>query len=223
MIELAKRLADRLAPPPNALPGLSGRAFVLGSAPRSSPPAETRGWTYATVNGSQAVLGRWGLRPDVALFGRTWRRFTPANLSAREAIAGMGAGHLICVGHARNYYFYRRTARKLPYAYDRMTMLTPELRLEIVGRTLGAGFDLSEKLSNGVILALLCLDRGASEVAMSGFSLTQNGHAYNDRSLPRQHVDADRLGLAEIRRLGLPVHTNDEAFAQESGLELRSA
>lgn len=221
MLAIAKRIADTLSPPPNGLPRLSGRYFVLGSAPGSRPPLEPSRWSFATVNGSAAVLAGWGLTPDVTLFGRTWRRYTPANLAAREAIAGMGARHLICVGHARNYLFYRNVSRRLPYACDDLTMLTPELRLDIVSMMLGMDFNPSAKLSNGVILALLCVHQGASEAVLAGVSLSKTGHAYNDRGLPREHVDADRVGLAAIRRRALPIYTNDEAFARESGIALK--
>jgi hypothetical protein len=218
---VTRRIADFFAPRADALPRMSGRVFVLGSAPRSQPPAEGVDWTFFTVNGSQAILSGWGHTPDVTLFGRTWRQPTPANLSAREVLRGLGTRRLICVGPARDHAYFKSTMDGLPYRYDDMHMLTPPMRRGIVEAMIGPGFDRAQKMSNGVIVGLIALRQGADEVVVSGLSLTQHGHAYNAQQLKRGHIAADARGLAEIRRLGLPLRTNDAVFAQESGLELR--
>jgi hypothetical protein len=222
MTRLPKWLANALAPKANRLPTIAGRVFVVGSAPRNAPPPPGVAWTYATVNASQTVLAGWGGEPTLTLFGRTWQRLTEANLSAREVLRGSRTRHLICVGAPREHGYFRDTARTLGYGYDDLTMLTPSLREEITERFLGTDFDAPDKPSNGVMLALLSLHLGASDVTMSGFSLTLHGHAYNDKALKREHMEADRMALERFRRFDLPIVTNDPVLAEESGLRLRT-
>lgn len=219
-MSLVKRVADLLSPKPNQLPSLSGRTFVLGSAPRLCPPAPGD-WTFATVNASQAILAGWGHTPTITLLGRTWRRLNPTKRSVRHVMNGLRTKHLIGVGTPRNYRTFKTTARELNYGYENLSILTTDKREAIVRQMLGHDFDVSNKLSNGVILGLLALHQGADEVVLSGLSLTQSGHAYNDVNQPREHVDADALGLACAMRRGLALFTNDAAFAAESGLTLK--
>jgi hypothetical protein len=89
-------------------------------------------------------------------------------------------------------------------------------------KLLGDAYDASKPPSNGIFLALLALHLGASRILMSGFSLSRIGHAYNTLDLPRRHVDGDTLALRRIVQSGLPIFTNDERFARESGLPLIS-
>src|SRR5690349_10581392 len=71
-MSLLDHLSALWAPKANRLPTLSGPAFVLGSAPGAQPPPDGLDWTFATVNGSQAILQGWGHSPDLTLFGRTF-------------------------------------------------------------------------------------------------------------------------------------------------------
>jgi len=210
-----------LAPRPGALPQIDGPAFVLGSAPGPAPPRDpSRSWTLATVNGSQVVAARWGLKPTITLFGFSFVQTTPANAETRKVLSGQCTSQLLCIGARKHYFHYRRVARQLGYSYDRLTTITPKDRADITRRVIGVSDDETGRASNGIFLALLCLHLGASEVVMAGFSLTRHGHAYNDKGHFREHIDADRAVLARALQAGLRIATNDPRFSAESGLPL---
>ena len=220
MSRFTRIFTDLVSPKTDVLPKVGGRVFVLGSAPKSVRPAAGVDWTYATVNGSQAVLKTWGLEPDITLFGRTWKNGSPANAETRRAVRGLATKQLLCIGWAHDVYRYRPMLRELDYRYDSLMMITPGRRVAMLGEIIGYDSKQFGKLSNGLILSLMCLHQGAAEVVMSGFSLTSDGHAYSDKGLKRQHVGTDAIALGEIGRRGLPIVTNDPAFAAESGLRL---
>ena len=210
-----------LAPKPDALPRLDGPVFVLGSAPDPVPLRDrSRKWTLATVNGSQTVAAAWGLRPELTLFGLSFVHTTPANAEARKVLSGKGTHQLLCIGARKHYFHYKRLTRELGYTYDRLTIMTPKDRADITRRLIGVSDDETGRASNGIFLALLCLYLGAPQVVMGGFSLTQHGHAYNDKGLRREHIDADRAVLALALKAGLRIATNDPRFSAESGLPL---
>jgi hypothetical protein len=210
-----------LAPKPGALPRVEGPAFVLGSAPDPVPLRDTSGkWTLATVNGSQTIAAAWGLQPEITLFGFSFVHTTAANAETRKVLSGKGTRQLLCIGARKHYFHYRRLTREMGYTYDRLTMISTEDRTGITEQVTGVGGEETGKASNGIFLALLCLHLGASQVVMGGFSLTQHGHAYNDKGLPREHIDADRTVLARSLKAGLRIATNDPRFSAESGLPL---
>jgi hypothetical protein len=210
-----------LAPRPGALPRIEGPAFVLGSAPNPVPPRDrSRKWTLATVNGSQVVAAAWGLEPEITLFGLSFVHTTPANAETRKVLSGKRTRQLLCIGARKHYFHYRRVTRQLGYGYDRLTTITPKDRADITRSVIGVSNDETGRASNGIFLAILCLHLGASEVVMGGFSLTQHGHAYNDKGHFREHIDADRAVLARAAKAGLRIATNDPRFSAESGLPL---
>lgn len=214
-------IIGRFAPPPNRLEPISGKVFVLGSGPGCRPPpGEAAAWKLASVNGSQVMAEPWGMTPALTIFGNTFVHVTPSNREARKVLQGRRTGQLLGIGERKKYFYFKRVLRELGYSAQSLSLLTPAFRDEITTSLIGRGAGDTGKASNGIFLALLALHLGADEVLMSGFSLTRHGHAYNDKGLPRQHIDADRNVLAEIARQGLPIRTNDPEFAAESGLPL---
>ena len=53
---------------------------------------------------------------------------------------------------------------------------------------------------------------------MTGFSLTQDGLAYNDMNMKRSHANDDKEIILKIIEKKLPIFTNDLVFSNESGL-----
>ena len=203
------------------------QVFALGSAPESfPPPADSGSWTLCTVNGSQSVLERLGLAPTPAmtLMNRSVLKSSIASgVAARSVLRGRSTGDLVVVCHEVNLkqrLLIALRLRWLGYRYRTLTVLHMRARSRIMAEMLGDAYDETRPPSNGVFLALLALRLGASRVLMSGFSLTKAGHAYNSLNLPRRHLDGDTLALRRMVESGLPVFTNDERFARESGLPL---
>lgn len=212
-------ILEKLAPTPGDLPRIEGPVFLLGSAPNPTPIKGPREhWTLVTVNGSQCIAAPWGMQPTMTLFGLSFVQTTRANREARKVLIGRSTKQLLCVGAPHHYFHYKFVTWKLRYKYEHMTILTPPEREKITIAMIGAGKEVTGKASNGVFLALLCLYLGASKVVMSGFSLTTHGHAYNQRGLPRKHIDADAAVLSAALKAGLQIFTNDQGFAGESGL-----
>jgi hypothetical protein len=203
--------------------------LALGSAPDSYPPPEGSGpWLVVTVNGSQAVLERLGLpsTPVMTWMNRSVLKSSiVSGVAARQVLRGLSTGHLIVMSHkvsASHRLLIGLRLRWLGYRYRSLTVLDMHDRGCVMQKLLGDAYDASKPPSNGIFLALLAVHLGASRVLMSGFSLTRSGHVYNTLDLPRRHLDADTLALRRIVAAGLPVYTNDERFARESGLPLIS-
>jgi O-antigen ligase len=209
---------------------LGGRqVFALGSAPDSLPPPAGSGeWLAVTVNGSQALLE--GLRlpatPVMTVMNRSVLKSSiVSGVAARKVLCNLSTDHLIVISHKVSSKHRLLIALRLwwlRYRYGSLTVLDTRDRREIMEQLLGDAYDESKPPSNGIFLALLAVHLGASRVLMSGFSLSRTGHAYNDLNLPRRHVDGDALALRRIVASGLPIFTNDERFARESGLPLIS-
>jgi len=219
-MSLLDHLSALWAPKANRLPKLSGPAFVLGSAPGAQPPPAGLDWTFATVNGSQAILEGWGHSPDLTLFGRTFIAGSPANAETRRVIRGHGTKTLICVGARREYRYYSKAIEAIGYRPERVALMTSDYRKDMIRSWIEMDVREIGRLSNGVVLALLSLHLGADEILMSGLSLSTHGHAYSNKGYSRGHIDADRLALNEMGRRGLPVRALDPVFAEESGLPL---
>lgn len=203
------------------------QVFALGSAPASFPPPGDSGpWSIITVNGSQAVLQRLGMSatPVMTLMNRSVLKSTIASgVAAREVLRGRSTGHLVVMSHAvsaRHRLVIALRLWWLRYGYRTLTVLHMRERGRLMAKLLGDAYEQSKPPSNGIFLALLALHLGASRVLMSGFSLSTAGHAYNRLNLDRRHVDGDTAALRRIASLQLPIFTNDERFARESGLPL---
>ena len=205
------------------------QVFALGSAPESfPPPAEGGAWAIITVNASQAILERLGLpaTPMLSLMNRSVLKSTiRSGIAAREVLRGLSTENLVVVSHEvtrKQRLIIALRLWGLRYRYRSLTVLDMSHRSRIMQELLGDAYDERMPPSNGIFLALLALHLGASRILMSGFSLSKTGHAYNELNLARGHLDGDTAALRRIVVLGLPIFTNDERFAGESGLPLMS-
>lgn len=208
--------------PVSSLPRLSGPVLVVGSGPGACLPAgydDT--WTLATVNGSQIIAARLGCgSPDLTLLGLSVLQKAPVNREAQAVLRDGSTGVLICINGRRRYSLARMRLARLGYRFNRFCYLTREARLAMTSDVLGARINSQLKPSNGVTLAFLCLNLGASLVVMTGFSLSKSGHAYNDQNRPRLHANEDAALLKRSIEKGIPIYTSQSDFAEESGLPL---
>jgi hypothetical protein len=74
--------------------------------------------------------------------------------------------------------------------------------------------------TNGVVAIVLALACGARRVIVSGISLTEDGHSYNDRNEVRKQVEPDRIALAQIRDSYPQVSTTEAGLSLVTGLPL---
>jgi hypothetical protein len=198
------------------------RAFVLGSAPKYTIPKSINSFRVLTVNGSQFKLE--GFIPDLTLFNTSLIKSSfLANIEARKALEGLRTKRLIVVvgkisWRKRVHVLYRLF--RLGYKSERLHLMESDGRERVLKSLLGLDMKSPSLPSNGVFLAVLACYLGASEVLMSGFSFSQAGHSYNNLSLGRGHVDADRIVLNRVLELGLPIFAIDHDFARDSGLRL---
>jgi hypothetical protein len=200
------------------MPALSGPALVLASGPGAAVPSDfNERWTLATVNGSQAVAARLGLgSPDVTLMGTSILR----NKDAQEVLRGKRTGTLICVRDKKHRDPARIRLAFLKYSYSGFFFLTRQERLRLLSEMVGESVASPARPSNGVILALLALHLGCEKVIMTGFSLTKDGHAYNNKGCVRGHKEQDRHILGKVVQRKLPIFTNQPDFSAESGIPL---
>lgn len=202
-------------------PSLAGAVLVLGSGPNARPPSDYQNRILLTVNASQIIARRWGQKvPYITLLGSSVLNNDPANIEAKEMMKRGHTENLIVIKGNLEEEKARLRLRKLGYTYQSIQFLTKDDRAQILSDLLGIPITEKTKPSNGVFLALLAVHLGARQVLMTGFSLSQNGHAYNNKGRPRAHAPEDRIVLARAMEINLPIFTNDPNFAQESGLHL---
>ncbi|BCJ90370.1 hypothetical protein IZ6_11050 [Terrihabitans soli] len=215
-------LDSLLSKPLRAPPSIRGPVWVVGSGPGAAIPADLdANWSVASVNASEVVADRLGASPNLTLFGTVLKN-TPANRDAKKVLAGGGTGILILPKSNGLVNLAPFRLARLGYTYSRRYYYTRSENLAIVRDFIGEEIPDRARPSNGIILPFLCLKFGAQKVVMSGFSFSNAGHAYNDKGLTRRHIDEDRHILSRAIDRGLPIFTNDPAFAAESGLPLYS-
>jgi len=214
-----KSVLSLLRRPEPSLPSLTGPALVVGSGPGARlPDGFSDLWTVATVNASQATASSLGCgNPDLTLFGKAVLERRPVNREAQKVIRGLSTETVIWQN--RKWWLRIRLA-VLGYSYARICLMSEEVRLKVISEAVGRHIGREGRPSNGVLLALLCLQLGNSIVVMTGFSLSQSGHSYNDKGRVRNHSNADREVLADALARGARIYTNDPVFASESGLPL---
>lgn len=215
-------LASFCTPPRSELPALSGRVLVVGSGPNAALPPDFDGsWKLATVNASQVVAEGLGVGlPDVTLFGAGVLKSGPVNLEAQQALAGRRTKALIMTKGSRRFSYGPVKLAMMGYSYETFHYLYRDICLGVVAEPLGEEVPWPQRPSTGIMLAFLCIRLGCDQVVMTGFSLTRDGHAYNDSGRARRHSSDDAAWLGKAAAAGVPIATNDPVFAGESGLPL---
>ncbi len=196
--------------------------LILGAGPGSFIPSSfNEKWSLFTINASQAALLDDDIIPDFTLIGTSTLRNKPTNREAKKALRGRKTRTLILFDRGKFIDNQRLKLFRLGYQYDRVVFFSTAERLHWIRDATGIEVrDNSQKPSNGIAAAFLCVSLGVKRIVMTGFSLTKEGHAYNDKNRERAHVQGDRaaLRMATLRRH--PIYTNQSDFAEEAGIPL---
>lgn len=196
--------------------------LVLGAGPGSFiPPCFDETWSIISINASQAAFRDKELIPDFTLVGTSTLRNKPTNREAKDVLRGRKTRTLILFDRDKFIDNQRYKLFRLGYSYDRVIFLSTAERLEWIRCATGIVVkDNTQKPSNGVAAAFLCVSAGVKKIVMTGFSLTKEGHAYNDSNRERAHVQGDKTALRLAIMRGHPIFTNQSDFSEESGVPL---
>ncbi len=224
-MKLSDRLRLHFARIPTDLPRLSGPCLVLGSAPSPVlPPGLDASWRLVTVNASQVSAATLGLpAPAVTVISGQMLGQKPANVEAKRVLAGHSTGAIIFIERGFSMAEARAQFSAMKYRYAGIHPLSFHQREKMVRQILKADYGPGsgeKKISTGLFAAVLALYLGGAPVVMSGFSLKNDGHAYNSQGHRREHKETDTRVLAIIRDAGLAIYAADPVFAQQSGLRL---
>jgi hypothetical protein len=191
--------------------------FVLGGAPEPTLPTELVA-THARVDinnsGRTAValgMGRadlsirrakasWSAHPELDTRGLIW--FTEKNILL-----------------LRLELWHRRHA-----SVDSLVRVKRTLRDALVAHVVGPEIKDVGKLgkpSNGIVAVCFGLYFGVPEIVLTGVSLTQQGHSYDQLNRPRKQVDED-LHVLQILSRDARVATTERELAVTTGLRLWS-
>ncbi|WP_394891358.1 hypothetical protein ACG873_08720 [Mesorhizobium sp. AaZ16] len=75
------------------------------------------------------------------------------------------------------------------------------------------------KVTNGVAALCYGLFVGVPEIVLAGFSLSKDGHSYNDVNRPRRQVEEDTLVLSQLRDRS-EILTTEPSVAETIGIRL---
>jgi hypothetical protein len=224
MRRLLERLRTQLTPLDFGGRRIDGPCFVLGSAPSAIWPKRTfADWVLLTVNAAQAAAPDTARAPDITLMSGQMLGDDPVTQEAKRVLRGLSTGELWLIERGITRDAAIEVLRSMSYGYHALRVMTRRQRSRITYRQLGvdaASGKGEEKISTGVFAALLALEQGASQVVLSGISLSADGHAYNDLGHVRHHVNSDQRALATAIGRGLPLFTLCPVLSKASGVPL---
>jgi hypothetical protein len=224
MRRLLEQLRMRFTSPDFGGRRIGGPCFVLGSAPSALWPDERfAAWTLLTVNAAQAVAPAPGSEPDITLMSGQMLGNEPVNREAKRVLRGRSTGELWLIERGISAAAAAALLREMDFTYRALRLITPRQRSRITHRQLGIDASAGsgeQKISTGTFAALLALEQGATAIVLSGFSLSDAGHAYNRLGHKRYHVDSDRAALQVAVERRLPIYTVCPDFSQASGVPL---
>jgi hypothetical protein len=190
--------------------------LVFGSAPNATIPARgTEGCLLVCVNNSGLTASRLGLKaPDLAIRAehKSWAEV--AGLSSR-AVLWISERSVL-----RLRFKYPGSLRHRVGSLRRLpTTLRDEIMAGALGITIGPG-ERDQRPSNGIFAITLALSMGAPRVIVSGLSLSEQGHSYNDLGETRKQIDPDQRALARIAARYPHVVTTEADLSEATGLPL---
>jgi hypothetical protein len=202
------------------------RCLVLGSAPDPRLPAGgTDDLTIICVNASGWSARRLGLPdPAVTVLGG-FKLSKPERGDDRKALQGLRTTSLLLTTYRLDMSLRRakQALRDLDFTYARMATIDNAGGARIVEgvtrRPLATG-KRDERVSHGLFAVCLAFHLGASEVILSGFSLSTGRLNHTDMVRPRQHIPADREAIQALRALGRAVRTCEPELAALTGIDL---
>ncbi|MEM8504667.1 MAG: hypothetical protein AAF716_16110 [Cyanobacteria bacterium P01_D01_bin.1] len=150
--------------------------------------------------------------------------------TTRTAIRGLKTKELVWIDRGCTFADAEVRLRDLNYGYETATVFTHEQRAQIVLQITGADLatqSRDRKISTGLFAVCFALYQGASEVILSGISLSTGGYEYSRRpslgpkdlrSKERKHVLPDQTAIAKLLDAKLPVKTSEKALSDLTGL-----
>ncbi|HEY4199912.1 MAG TPA: hypothetical protein VGM83_05060 [Devosiaceae bacterium] len=210
----------------STLPRINGPALILGSSPTAVKPVSYRpDWFVVSINGSQLVGESFGIPvPDLTVMRDGITIPSLHSDTVWAALKGKRTKHLVSsIASQRDRGIGAKLA-SYGYHADGVTEVDRHTRGAIIAEMTGryqVSITNRESLSNGIYAALLACKLGANPVVMAGFSFSQTGLFFGGTThFNREHLSGDALACQAIVKRGLPIYTEDETFATESGLRL---
>jgi len=204
----------------------NGRRYVvLGSSPVPHP-APLDGADLICVNSSGFVARDLGLpEPELTVLAG-FKLIYPNRQEDRDALRGLKTKCLLLITYLLPISLEEaeELLEKLGYRYDELKTIDFADRAHVIRSVTGTGLGEADapenRISNGVFAACYALYHGASEVILSGISLTLDGHFYMTRTRPRRHITTDTEALIAMRTRGWPVKTSEADVSQATGIPL---
>ncbi len=190
--------------------------FILCSAPSPTIPASIPdGAIFVCVNNSGLTAHALGLRsPDLTI---------RAEKKSWKEIYGLRSRALLWISKKPLFYQRLQALDSFKHKANAVRRITVDDRDDFMRAVLKTEFPSNEhenRPSNGIFAIAYALACGASEVIVSGFSLTQGGHSYNDINKRRRHIDPDKVALINFAENNFPVSTTEADLAKITGLQL---
>lgn len=203
--------------------------MILGSAPNPTIPYSAIGRSkLVCVNASGFMGNKLQLPiPDVTIMSG-YMAVPPSNeieTATRNAIRNLKTKELVWIDRGCTFADAKARLGKLDYQYESVTVFTHEERAQIVKDVTGedlATQSRDRKISTGLFAVCFALYRGASEVIMSGISLSTGSYGYCQLPKARKHVMPDQTAIAKLLDAQLPIKTAEKALSEMTGLPLIS-
>jgi hypothetical protein len=146
------------------------------------------------------------LNPDLTIIsGWTLRGDTPVRTATVKALSGLKTKTALLIDFGLPLSAAEEALQSIDYSFEKLLTISSAERAAIFSEICGADIpegDQNSRPSNGLFAVALVLWAGASNVIMTGFSLS-GGHAYMGCDTPREHVAGDRWFLHKTQ--GQPI------------------
>ncbi len=198
------------------------RCCVIGAAPELVAPPIRPGDRYICANGSARSAAELGVDPVdlTAITGYATHMITPLSKSNRTAWRGRRTRELVFIDNGDSEAHARRIFDEVDFRYDRFTGLTIYERAAIIedvaGHELAVG-PRDDRVSMGVVAAILALWGEAKELVLCGFSL-QGGHRNFSATSERQHAMGDARFFERLPRLSVRACTTVKELQDQFGI-----
>ncbi len=200
---------------------------ILGSAPNPTIlRSQIADSALVCVNASGCVASQCQLPiPELTIMSG-YMAAPPKNKiekTTRNAIKGLKTKELVWINRGCTFAEAQTRLKKLKYSYETAVVFTHEQRAQIVKQITGADLatqSRDRKISTGLFAVCFALYRGASEVILSGISLSTGGYEYAQQQKERKHVLSDQTAIAKLLDANLPIKTSEKALSAATGLPL---
>lgn len=184
-------------------------AWIFGSAPNPIPIQNfvDEEYLFVCVNGSYLSARNLVKKlPHLTILNSDiTTKKKPANLDVKPYLEEIFSKETIFLED--NFIFNIRSSQITNRSLGRQIYLKKANRDVIIKSILGNSFNKGEvdKISTGMFAIVLSCYFGCRPIFVSGFSLTQDGHAYNQNQRVRSHKEADKAALGRLSQLGYDI------------------